>query len=519
MKIQAKNRKKIIIAIVIVIIALIAAYLLFWRGNGEEIKSIAVERGNVVSEVSVTGRVTPAKSINLAFESGGRINSIAVSVGKVVSAGQLIASLENDDLAAQIAQAKANVKMQEAKLSDLRAGTRPEEIQIKEAELKKAEQDLENYYSGIVDVLNDAYAKADDAVRTKTDELFLNDDTQTPKLTFQISYSQIEVDVVALRVRATSELNIWKSELGNLSNISPNSEKLEKSKKGKEHLSVIREYLAKALDAMDASVGISVSTVSSYKANIYTGRTNVNSSYSSLSSQEQNIASQILSVQKINEEFLLKRAGSTAEQIAAQEAQVDQTKASVLYYESQLRKTKTFAPFSGIITKVNFVRGDIVTSNAPVVSLIGSGKYEVEVNVAESDIAKIEVGKDATVILDAYGPDAVFTAKIAKINLSETVIDGVSTYKTTLIFNEDDKRILPGLTADITILSDVKENVLYVPTRNIISKNGKKVVKIVKTADGKEIIEEREINVGLRGSNGRTEILSGLSENDRIAAD
>ena len=62
---------------------------------------------------------------------------------------------------------------------------------------------------------------------------------------------------------------------------------------------------------------------------------------------------------------------------------------------------------------------------------------------------------------------------------------------------------------------DQKDNVLYIPTRNIIDDNGNKFVKIVtneKTGEFKEI----GIVTGLKGSDGRTEILSGVSDGQKI---
>jgi HlyD family secretion protein len=92
---------------------------------------------------------------------------------------------------------------------------------------------------------------------------------------------------------------------------------------------------------------------------------------------------------------------------------------------------------------------------------------------------------------------------------------GVATYKTTLQFLKEDPRILAGLTANLDILSDKKENVLYVPTRNIFSVDSRKFVKVLKD-EKKNIVEQVEVKTGLKGSDGNTEIISGLQEGDKI---
>jgi len=134
---------------------------------------VDVKRGQVISEVSVTGKVKPLKSIDLAFEQSGRLSRMLVSVGDEVYQGQSLAVLDNAGIYAQLAQAKANVKAQQAKLDELKRGARTEDLSAKTSELKKAQEDLKGYLDDVVNVLNDAYSKSDDAVRIKTGNLFL----------------------------------------------------------------------------------------------------------------------------------------------------------------------------------------------------------------------------------------------------------------------------------------------------------------------------------------------------------
>jgi multidrug resistance efflux pump len=127
--------------------------------------------------------------------------------------------------------------------------------------------------------------------------------------------------------------------------------------------------------------------------------------------------------------------------VEIQKGQVEQARAQVLYCQSQVAKAIIRAPFSGTVTKIPFSKGEIIQPNSTAVSLIGSGKYQMETNVTESDVARIRVGNIARVTLDAYGQGVLFDARVIGIDLSETFIDGVPTYKTTLEFAQDDERI------------------------------------------------------------------------------
>ena len=122
---------------------------------------------------------------------------------------------------------------------------------------------------------------------------------------------------------------------------------------------------------------------------------------------------------------------------------------------------------------------------------------------------------EAKIKLDAYGSDVAFDAHLIAVDPGETVIDGVATYKVTFEFNTDDPRLLSGLTADIDVLSSSRTDVLYIPTRDIFSKDGKKFVNLLVNPKTQEI-KEVEISVGLKGSDSHTEVLSGLNEGDVI---
>jgi len=68
------------------------------------------------------------------------------------------------------------------------------------------------------------------------------------------------------------------------------------------------------------------------------------------------------------------------------------------------------------------------------------------------------------------------------------------------------------MTANVTIITDFKENVLILPQRAVLERNGKKFVRVPEDSTFKEI----EVQTGLRGSGGEIEIISGLKEGDKV---
>jgi multidrug efflux pump subunit AcrA (membrane-fusion protein) len=130
----------------------------------------------------------------------------------------------------------------------------------------------------------------------------------------------------------------------------------------------------------------------------------------------------------------------------------------------------------------------------------------------EADITKIHMQNPAEITLDAYGRDTVFEALVTKMDPAEIIIDGVPTYKVTLQFTAADSRIRSGMTANITIITAEKENVLAIPQRAIIREDGNKFVQIVQGTS----IQKVQVETGLQASNGNIEIINGIQEGERV---
>jgi HlyD family secretion protein len=105
-----------------------------------------VERGTIESHIAARGRVEGATSqdIKLASRVVGRLKEVSVNDGDSVRKGQTVAVLENDDLLAQVEQARANVLRAQAALEKLQNGARPEERAASLAALNEAQAAADN---------------------------------------------------------------------------------------------------------------------------------------------------------------------------------------------------------------------------------------------------------------------------------------------------------------------------------------------------------------------------------------
>lgn len=493
------SRKQIVWFLLIISIIGIG-YFYFGRTKDTTLQNtVTVKRGDVIQEVSVTGRVEPVSTVNLSFEKNGRIQGVYVRTGQHVGAGTLLAEIESS-------AAQASVMEVEARLAELKRGSRPEEITVKEAELAKYEQDLANSYGGVQDTINDAFNKSDEALHVKMTGVFSGFKTSSYRFTYQICDSGLDTNGVSLRLASEYDIDLWRTELAGLS-ATPSNEALSAAlvttyahlEKQKAFLEAVSRTLT--LDCTIANTGLDT-----YRTNVNTARTNIATAIAAVNTKRQAAASLILTVAKVKNELSLLKAGTASEVIAAQEARL-------LSAQGELRKHRIYAPISGAVTKVDAKTGEYANTTIPLLSIMSDASFEMTANVPEADIAKIKRGDTAKVTLDAYGSDAFFESRVVAIDPAETIIDNVPTYKVTLNFTKNDTRIKSGMTANIDVATDSRTNVLVIPARALLSRDSEKIATIL-NADG--TTTEATVTIGLKGSDGSVEVLSGLTEGARI---
>lgn len=499
-------------AVVLLVIIVLGTGI--FKSNNEKPNTIKVQKVELIQEVSVTGKVQAIDEVQLAFERSGKVAKINTSVGQEVAVGDVLLELDTKELQASSLQAQAGLDSELAKLQELKRGTRVEEIQIKESELRKAEQDLTNYYASVQAILSDGFAKMDDAVRSKTDPIFINDDTNSPQFSFSVADSQTQTDAVTLRIQATLELANWREELKTAVSSATLDVLKTRLKQGKAHLAQAEGYLVRVLDGVDKSSGLSATTIESYRSAINLGRTNINSAWTAINTQEQNISSQEIVVAKTKEELVLKRAGASIEEISAQEAKVKQAEANLVAVQAQLSQAVLRAPFAGLVTKQDAKLGEIVAANFKLVSVISKDRLEVEANVPEVNIGRVAKDNPVRLSLDAF-PGEYFSGKVYSIEPAETIVDGVVNYKLSIRFDAQEERLKTGFTANVQIETLRKTNVLAVPHFVLQDIEGRVIARVWRG----DRIEEESVTLGIRGRDGMVEIISGLREGDEVVAE
>ena len=170
-----------------------------------------------------------------------------------------------------------------------------------------------------------------------------------------------------------------------------------------------------------------------------------------------------------------------------------------------------YADGDGLVTNIYYEAGDRLTRTGTLLSYAKAEEYTVTVDVSEEDIADIGIGDSVRVAFTAY-PDEIWSGTVDSITTTKTS-DYAATvsYPVEIRIEGDTERLFGGMTAEVTFVTEMASDVLYVSRKAIVDQDGKTYVYV---GDGEEK-QLREVVTGLKNST-LVEIQEGLSEGDTI---
>lgn len=216
---------------------------------------------------------------------------------------------------------------------------------------------------------------------------------------------------------------------------------------------------------------------------------------------------------------------SDVAQIKAAQAQVNQYRANLKTAQTNLGYTQIIAPVDGTIISREIDVGQPVAASfqAPELFTIAQDltKMQIEVNVSEADIGKVQEGQEVTYTLDGY-PDSIFNGTVTQVRISPTTVSNVVTYTVIVEVKNDDLMLIPGMTANVSIITEKREDVMCTPS--IALKFNPNTDGTRYKHQGLWIMEKRKpkrVNIETGASDDtNTEIITKeLKEGDRIIVD
>jgi HlyD family secretion protein len=160
------------------------------------------------------------------------------------------------------------------------------------------------------------------------------------------------------------------------------------------------------------------------------------------------------------------QAGVTEAQIKSAQANVAQRESSLAQARIDLARTRITSPVNGIVIKRAIERGQTVAASlqSPELFVIAQNlsDMQVDASIDESDVGRIRTGQNATFTVDAF-PGQTFEGEVRQVRKAAQSVANVVTYVAVVGFSNAGGRLLPGMTANVRVVTDVRENVLKVP--------------------------------------------------------
>ncbi|MEP3225071.1 MAG: efflux RND transporter periplasmic adaptor subunit [Parasphingorhabdus sp.] len=223
-------------------------------------------------------------------------------------------------------------------------------------------------------------------------------------------------------------------------------------------------------------------------------------------------------------------------------AQIAQSEAELSSAQLDLNRTKIVAPTSGVVINKLVEPGTTVAASFQTPNLFeiaaDTSRMQVEASVDEADIGQVRVDQTVRFTVDSY-PDDTFVAKVGQIRKSATEAQNVVSYLVILDVDNQEGKLLTGMTANVEIVTGTKANVLRVPAPairfrprkddrpeedekdedadnpNPSDKKNRRSAHIWVATDDAYKPARRAVTIGLSGED-FVEILKGLKEKEKI---
>lgn len=246
------------------------------------------------------------------------------------------------------------------------------------------------------------------------------------------------------------------------------------------------------------------------------------------------------------------RKRDLASQHASTQADLDtalaglhQAEANVQYQQASLERAQVdlghceiMAPVDGIVIARKIDLGQTVAAamTTPVLFTIVNDltKMNIHASVSEADIGVTTEGQVVEFTVDAF-PEEVFTGKVVQVRKAPATVDNVVTYTTLIAVENPEKKLFPGMTADISIVVKQRKNVLKIPNTALrftppdtikpeiasepASKEetprGKRLVYLPTGTAAKPGIKAVKVRTGIADGS-ETEVIEGLREGDKV---
>ncbi len=343
-----------ILTIVLLILIGAACFGVYWFVDNS--KYVAADNAKVSADI-----------LNVSPKVAGKVAEVKVNQGAKVKKGDVLFTLESDQIQIQLNQAQAALEAAKDQLAKAAGGARAQEVAGAQAMVDQAQAALSGAKTGKTNLqnsLNDAQKKYNDLVAQLDN--FKNPSTGTPDAGYAIG----QLDAAKAKGALSDAQYTAKAEAIN-------------------QLFSAKSQLEAQISQLKGQISASDSQISASKAN----------------------------VDAANSKLSLTNAGASDKDIAILEQQVKVSQSNYDLVKLNLDNTQVKAPIDGTIVQVNVLVGDNASPSIGAVSIVDMTKIQISGEVAEKDISKVKEGQTVKLSLDAF-KGINFEGKVKQIGLT-----------------------------------------------------------------------------------------------------
>ncbi|MCM1003384.1 MAG: efflux RND transporter periplasmic adaptor subunit [Candidatus Gastranaerophilales bacterium] len=227
-------------------------------------------------------------------------------------------------------------------------------------------------------------------------------------------------------------------------------------------------------------------------------------------------------VSKDEVELALSNYQQAQAEVSAASAEVNAAKATLENNLTNLRYSKIVSPVDGtVISRAVDVGQTVAASfNTPTLFEVAEDltQMQIETSVSEADIGKVKVGQKAIYTLDGY-QDRKFEGEVTQVRLASTTTNNVVTYAVIISVDNSEGLVIPGMSANVSIITNKVENALCVPPQALKftpETNGKKYEKQGIWLQTKNGLQRCDIEIGVSDDNHTQVISNEIKAGDKV---
>ncbi len=431
--------KKWIIGVIVIAVLAAGAYLFLGGGLSQLSASEPAEAEAVLPPVREThqvvaeAKVVPIQYATLSFPTGGMIAETLVVEGEAVEAGQLLLRVESAQQVAVVAQAEAELRGAQARLDELKAGPRPQEIVVAQAAVEAAQAGLAKITEGAQPeevaaaeaALASAQASLQKAIEGPDDEEITIAAADFRRAEVALQQAQWAYDQVA-----------YGAEVG----ASPQAAQLEQA---------TLDYEAALANYQLAVRGPTQADIEAARAQLAQAKANLALLLQGASNAD--LAAAEADIHHAQAQLELVKAGARPETIAAAEADVAAAEAALAQAQAALADTELHAPFAGIVAALDTKVGEQVALGTPVLQLADFSAWQIETDdLTELSVVGIDTGAPVTITVDAI-PELELPGQVVRIKPIGEDKRGDITYTVIIQPDQADERLRWNMTTAVFI--------------------------------------------------------------------